>query len=155
MAQIKSLDNLMSLALHDVWRKRRRLERLLFTRLATRSRTPMERHRMYVMSMKMGCWAKRLVAAKSRLAPLKAMSILRLGHMGALDNIEDLCGIGDTQKQSDILGRQCKCWFLGPRTKDMVKISNRLHFIELEKFMMILVYTNGGTLPRGALVQEF
>ena len=53
-------------------------------------------------------------------------------------NIEDLCSIGDSQKQSHILGRQRKCWFLGART-------NRLYLTELEKFMMSPVQINGGT----------
>ena len=62
----------------------------------------------------------RLIMSKSRLAPLKAVSILRLELLGALIiNITSLLCTQDTYtyKWSDLLGGQYECEVLDPRSE--------------------------------------
>ena len=89
-----------------------------------------------------GTVSTRLVAARSRyVGAIKVHEYCALRTYGSTgwsqSNIKDLRSIGDSQKQSPILGRQGKSWFFGARTES--KFQNILSVIEMEKFILSLV----------------
>lgn len=86
-----------------------------------------------------GTVSTRLVAARSRyVGAIKVHEYCALRTYGSTgwsqSNIKDLRSIGDSQKQSPILGRQGKSWFFGARTES--KFQNILSVIEMEKFIL-------------------